>query len=88
MAESGAAESQSSLAGVGLALEVLGANLFYVPAKLAYAGVGAVTGMFALVLAHDTSVAQDIWKPALGGDYVVTADHIRGDAPLRFTGGD
>jgi hypothetical protein len=85
--ESGAAEGQSPLAGVGLALEVLGANLFYVPAKLAYAGVGAVTGMFALALAHDTSVAQDVWGSALGGDYFVTADHVRGDAPLRFAGG-
>jgi hypothetical protein len=77
------AESQS----VGLAAAVVGANLFYVPAKLAYAAAGALTGAVVLVIAHDTSVANAVWTPTLGGDYVVTAEHVRGNAPLHFAGG-
>jgi len=77
-------ESQS----FALTMAVIGANLFYVPAKLGYAAAGGLIGGVALVLAHDTTVANDIWGPTLGGDYVVTAEHLRGNAPLHFAGGD
>ena len=81
------AAQQSDRPSFALGAAVFGANLFYVPAKLAYAGVGGVTGFFALLLAYDTTVANDVWTPALGGDYVVTAEHLRGNQPLRFAGG-
>ena len=82
------ATSAQSPSGVALGAMLVGANLFYVPAKLVYAAVGGVTGAVALVLAHDSGVAQDVWKPALGGDFFVTADHLHGNARLRFAGGD
>ena len=78
---------QGDQPGFALGAAVFGANLFYMPAKLAYAGVGGVTGFFALLLAYDSTVANDIWTPALGGDYVVTAEHLRGNQALRFAGG-
>jgi hypothetical protein len=78
----GAAEGPSA----GTIALAIGANLFYMPAKLVYAGLGAITGGAALVLSMDTSVAQDIWAKSLGGDYVVTPSHIEGETPLEFSG--
>lgn len=72
---------------VGMGAALVGVNLLYLPAKLAYAGVGAVTGAVVLVLAHDATVANDVWTPTLGGDYLVTESHWRGEKPLRFLGG-
>lgn len=71
---------------LGLAVALFGVNLLYVPAKLVYAGIGALTGGVALVLAHDSSVAAAIWTPTLGGDYFVAGRHLRGDSSLRFFG--
>lgn len=65
---------------------LLGSNLVYVPVKLAYSAIGAVTGTIALVLAHDGDVANSIWVPTMRGDYVVTAEHLRGETPLQFRG--
>jgi Peptidase family M23 len=74
----------SAWSDVGMGAAVVGANLFYVPAKLAYATIGGVTGGFALVLAHDKAVADRIWSPSLRGDYFVTPAHLRGEEPLHF----
>ena len=71
----------------GLGAAVVGANLFYVPAKLAYAGIGACIGSLALLLAHDVDVANDIWVPTLGGDYLIRGAHLQGEVPLHFLGG-
>lgn len=71
---------------LGLAAALTGSNLFYVPAKLVYSGLGALTGAFALVLAHDSRVATAIWTPSVGGDYFVTRSHLDGEAPLHFFG--
>jgi murein DD-endopeptidase MepM/ murein hydrolase activator NlpD len=65
---------------------LIGANVLYVPAKLAYAAVGGVTGGFVLVLSHDPDVARKFWSQTLGGDYLVTEEHLHGDRPLRFIG--
>lgn len=81
------AESGGGWGGIGMGAALVGANLLYLPAKLAYAGVGAVTGTIVLVLAHDTAVANDVWTPTLGGDYLVTERHLRGEEPVRFLGG-
>lgn len=62
------------------------ANLFYVPAKLLYAGLGAVTGAAAMVLSLDPGVASAIWAKSLGGDYFVTASHVSGEDSLAFAG--
>lgn len=62
-------------------------NLAYVPAKLVYAGMGALTGGIALGLTGgDVTTAQQIWEPSLGGDYFLTPDMIRGDQGVSFAG--
>jgi peptidase M23-like protein len=80
------AAGASGWSGVGLVAALVGCNLVYVPAKLAYAAVGAIVGGAALVLSRDPAVANDVWRPALGGDYVVTAAHLRGEEALHFAG--
>jgi Peptidase family M23 len=80
------AAGSSGWSGVGLGAALVGCNLVYVPVKLAYAAVGAIVGGVTLVLSRDPAVANDVWRPALGGDYFVTADHLRGEEPLHFAG--
>lgn len=70
-------------AGWGV-LTVLG-NVGYMPAKVGYALLGTITGGFAYVLTGgDQEVAQNIWDPALGGDYVLTPRMIRGEESITF----
>lgn len=61
-------------------------NVFYVPAKLAWAGVGGVTGSLAFVVTlGDVDTAKRVWQPSLGGNYVVTPAMLRGEEPLYFS---
>jgi hypothetical protein len=63
------------------------ANLGYIPAKLVYAIVGGVTGTFAYGLTGaNYAVAERIWVPSLGGDYVINAEQLRGNQPIYFSG--
>jgi hypothetical protein len=63
-------------------------NLVYVPAKLAYAGLGGLTGSLALGLTGgDLSTAEAIWEPSLRGDYFLTTGMIQGHDPISFAGG-
>ena len=63
------------------------ANVLYVPAKLAYAGLGGVTGGLALGLTGgDTKTAEAIWDPSLFGDYFLTPSMIQGEKPFSFAG--
>jgi hypothetical protein len=62
-------------------------DLLYVPAKLAYAGVGAVTGAFGwLLTGGDTDVTKAIWNASLGGTYVVTPAMLEGKEKVYFSG--
>ena len=62
-------------------------NLFYVPAKLAYAGIGAVTGAFGwLLTGGNTDAAEAIWKPSMGGTYVLTPSMLDGQEKVHFSG--
>jgi hypothetical protein len=62
-------------------------NLVYVPAKLAYAGLGGLTGGLALGLTGgDLSTAEAIWEPSLRGDYFLTTGMIQGQDPISFAG--
>ncbi|GIW46091.1 MAG: hypothetical protein KatS3mg077_3373 [Candidatus Binatia bacterium] len=61
-------------------------NVFYVPAKLAWAGVGGITGSLAYVVTlGDVDTAKRIWQPTLGGNYIVTPAMLRGEEPLYFS---
>jgi hypothetical protein len=63
------------------------ANVVYMPAKLVYATLGGITGSFAYVLTGaNYSVAEKVWVPSLGGNYVLSPDHLRGNQPIYFSG--
>lgn len=62
-------------------------NVLYMPAKLIYAGLGGFTGGLAYGLTlGDLQTAENIWVTSMGGDYVLTPDKLRGEAPIAFSG--
>ena len=69
--------------GVGSVL----ANMFYIPAKITYAGLGLMTGGVGYLLTgFRGDVANNIIYPAVGGNYVVTPSQLKGTDPLYFVG--
>ncbi len=69
--------------GVGSAL----ANVFYIPAKVTYAGLGLLTGGLGFVLSGGRAdVANNIIYPAVRGNYVVTPNNLKGSEPIYFVG--
>ena len=72
-------------AGMGMAC--VGVNLLYMPAKFVYATIGGLTGGLAYLLTGlNYDVADRIWAPSLGGNYVVTPSHLRNEQMLYFSG--
>ncbi len=71
-------------AGIGTATVV--ANVFYIPAKLTYATLGGITGGLAYVLTgSNLEIAERVWKPSMGGDYIVKRKHIQREETLYFS---
>jgi len=69
--------------GVGAAL----ASVFYIPAKVTYAGLGLITGGLGYLLSGGRAdVANNIIYPAVRGNYVVTPSHLKGTEPIYFVG--
>ena len=69
--------------GVGAAL----ASVFYIPAKVTYAGLGLLTGGLGYLLSGGKAdVANNIIYPAVRGNYVVTPSHLKGTEPIYFVG--
>ena len=69
--------------GFGSAL----ASVFYIPAKLTYAGLGLLTGGLGFVLTGGRAdVANNIIYPAVRGNYVMTPSHLNGTEPIYFVG--
>src|SRR5262249_58748867 len=63
------------------------AKVVCVAAKVAYAGLGAVTGGMALGLTGgDTKTAESIWEPSLFGNYFLTPSMVQGQEPFSFAG--
>ena len=63
------------------------ANMFYIPAKVTYAGLGLLTGGVGyLITGGRADVANNIIYPAVGGNYVVTPNQLKGSEPLYFVG--
>jgi hypothetical protein len=80
-----AAGDFASDAGIGVGCVFV--NLLYMPAKLVYATLGGFTGGLAYLLTGaNYEVAERIWTPALGGNYVVTPAHLRNEQTLYFSG--
>ena len=72
---------------LGWGVATVFANVFYVPAKMAYAVVGGVTGSVAFALTGgNQAAAERIWIPSIGGDYVLTADMVAGRQKIYFSG--
>jgi hypothetical protein len=69
--------------GVGAAL----ASVFYIPAKVTYAGLGLLTGGLGYLLSGGKAdVANNIIYPAVRGNYVVTPSNLKGTEPIYFVG--
>ncbi|HEY2773432.1 MAG TPA: hypothetical protein VGK20_05215 [Candidatus Binatia bacterium] len=82
-------ESQTKQASsdFGIGLVAVLANIVYMPVKVTYGVLGGVTGSFAYVLSGaNREVADGVWVPSLGGDYVLTADMMSGREPVHFNG--
>jgi hypothetical protein len=72
--------------GIGIGAVLI--DLVYMPVKVVYATLGGITGGFAFVLTGGRSdIATSIWRPSLGGTYVITPTMLRGDEPINFSGG-
>ncbi len=71
-------------AGIGTA--TVAANVFYIPAKLTYATLGGITGGLAYLLTGtNREIAERVWTPSMGGDYVLRHQHIRGEETIYFS---
>ena len=54
---------------------------------MAVAVLGAVAGGVGFIFSGgDKVTAEKIWSPSLGGEYVVTPAHLRGEKDLHFFG--
>lgn len=88
-AAASARDSNSKEAGSDFGIGVIAvlANVVYMPVKVTYGVLGGVTGGLAYVLSGaNREVAEGVWVPSLGGDYVLTTDHMTGRDPVHFNG--
>ena len=81
----------ASAAGSGSeAIQGLGSYFLTLPyggIKMAVAVLGAVAGGMGFIFTGGDKVTADkIWGPAIGGEYVVTPQHLRGEKDLHFFG--
>lgn len=81
----------ASAAGSGSeAIQGLGSYFLTLPyggIKMAVAMLGAVAGGMGFIFTGgDKATADKIWGPAMGGEYVITPEHIRGEKDLHFFG--
>lgn len=78
----------SFIEDAGWGVLTIATNVFYMPAKFAYATIGGVTGGFAFALTGgDMQTAEAIWVPTMSGTYVVTPRMLQGQEPIYFAGG-
>jgi hypothetical protein len=76
-------EEHSASSYVGAIL----ADVLYVPGKIVFAGLGAVTsGMTYLVTLGNSETTRSVWDATVEGTYVITPRHIEGKEPIRFIG--
>jgi|SRR5579885_801488 hypothetical protein len=73
--------------GAGVGAATLLANVGYIPAKTVYAILGGIAGGAGYALTGgNQQTADSIWRSSLGGDYVLTPEMIKGEAPIHFSG--
>jgi len=72
-------------AGLGLGSAL--SNVVYMPAKIVYGALGAVTGGLTYLLTGGSyETAQNVWVASLGGTWVVVPDNLTGQTPVEFSG--
>ncbi len=84
-----AESSQAGQAGADFGFGVLAvfSNVLYMPVKFCYAVLGSVTGSLAYGLTGgNREIADGIWVPSMGGDYVLTSAMMTGDEHVYFSG--
>jgi hypothetical protein len=83
----GARDPEPESGGAAIGVTSMLCTLVYTPLKLAYAVSGVAVGSLAWIWSFGSKrVAKPIFRSALGGDYVVMPDHLRGKEKLRFRG--
>lgn len=85
----GAEASQAGEASkdFGMGVVTVLSNVVYMPVKVCYALLGGITGSLAWGLTGgNRDVADQIWVPSMGGDYVLTTDMMSGEDPVHFSG--
>ena len=86
-APAAASEQRGYWAEAGLGVGAMLANSLYMPAKLAYAALGTVTGGLTYALTGGSyETAETVWTASLGGSYVVVPDMLTGERPVEFWG--
>ncbi len=82
-----AAQTKEAGSDFGIGMVAVLANVVYMPVKVTYGLLGGVTGGFAYVLSGaNRDVADGVWVPSLGGDYVLTTDMMTGRERVHFNG--
>ena len=61
-------------------------NLFYVPAKLAFAALGGLaSGVTYVVTIGNSDAARSVWRTSTEGDYLITRRMVaEGELPRSF----
>lgn len=86
-AEAGDSQTKEAGSDFGIGVVTVFANFVYMPVKLVYGVLGGITGGFAYVLSGaKREVADGVWVPSLGGDYVLTTEMMKGEEPVHFNG--
>jgi hypothetical protein len=82
-----ASQTKDAGSDFGIGMVAVLANVVYMPVKVTYGLLGGVTGGFAYVLSGaNRDVAEGVWVPSLGGDYVLTTDMMSGREKVHFNG--
>jgi len=85
--EARASQTKDAGSDFGIGMVAVLANVVYMPVKVVYGVLGGVTGGFAYVLSGaNRDVAEGVWVPSLGGDYVLTTEMMTGREPVHFNG--
>jgi hypothetical protein len=82
-----AEEERGYWSQAGLGFGAILSNLVYMPVKITYATLGAVTGGLTYALTGGSyDPANAVWVASLGGTYVITPDMLTGQKPVEFAG--
>ncbi len=82
-----APRSEKTLKNAGLEFLSLLATIPYGAAKIGYALTGAAVGGLEYAWSEGQSQpAREIWESSMGGTYIITPEHLKGEQPIKFFG--